>query len=200
VKKCPYCAEDIQNDAIKCKHCGELLVQKPATRHCQSCGTENNPDAFRCKNDDCAEFLTTNTATPKAGIARQGGQPTKPKSSLGRLLKIVFGMIFALLFISIIATKDDPANVYARSVSDQKFAAWYYAQQHVKASLSSPSTAKFGDMTETIFTDLGNGKWRVSAYVDAQNMFGATLRKYYDADMQSSSDNKSAEVINITMR
>lgn len=43
MKKCPFCAEDIQDAAVKCRHCGEAVAARPATQRRESTGNDDVP-------------------------------------------------------------------------------------------------------------------------------------------------------------
>lgn len=57
------------------------------------------------------------------------------------------------------------------------------AQNKIESMLKAPSNAKF-PWFEWRTTPLGNNKYRVSSYVDAENSFGAKIRTYFTCEVR----------------
>lgn len=98
--------------------------------------------------------------------------------------KILAGVVLFMLWR--MATNGDTTEAtHVRTGS--RIDAFVMSKQFVERRLRAPRTASFPSITndEVLIDDLGAGRWRVRAYVDAQNAFGGEVRTRYKCVMRT---------------
>jgi hypothetical protein len=116
----------------------------------------------------------------------------KTKKSWGRNKIIGYGILAIFLMLCCCGGLASTGNYQANTDSKPTpttYSTWgarWACQDFVRARLKAPSTAKF-PCEETVF-DEGEGSYTVQSCVDAQNAFGAILRKQYICSTKYQSD------------
>lgn len=112
--------------------------------------------------------------------AKAGGQE-KGSRVLG-LLMIIVGVLMALIVIAAIFSKKEPEKP-----GSDTFTAQLMAQKFIEKQLRAPAGAEFGDQK---VAHLGSEKYLVIGYVDAQNAFGAKLRKQWTCTVEKTGEDQ----------
>ena len=142
VKKCPFCAEEIKSDALKCKHCGSLV--EPGV--CLKCGKQNRTEAKFCgscgkdsliKGPSLPPPVSADSKRAKSDVPGPGKVPKKTPIISLVLLVAVIGLIYYLPKEKSEARAGAQAEAQARMHAESQAKAKAQAESQAKAKAQS---------------------------------------------------------------
>ncbi|WP_163265590.1 hypothetical protein [Chelativorans alearense] len=114
---------------------------------------------------------------------------------------IAIMVVAGLGAVAFFTTGQEPAETAAPIVDDcDRIRAFVASQTFVKREMKVPATAEFPYISSegVSVTELGDCRFTVKAYVDAENSFGAKLRTPYSMDIRFNRADEIWSASNIT--
>lgn len=170
---CRECGETVSDEAASCPHCG--APEPVRTDVPYGAEREDEPEKD----------------VPDGPLGEGEPDPGKDERVSDRTIRlVVIGLAVLSLSIWVLANTGrqspnatstaDTSDQTSTDMSGQKSTAWLACQEAVKKRLLSPATAHFPDYSSSsVRGGALSGQYVVVSHVDAENAFGALLRKLW---------------------
>lgn len=141
-------------------------------------------------------FVPSAPTTPTAPAIKAIAPPAKQKGYGLLALILSFGAgAFAVLLV--VFTLSGGTLALPSQPGASASGAFSMCQDLVKRDLTAPATADFASSGDSTITDMGNRRYRVVSYVDAENGFGANIRTSYTCVVQGEQDTNNWRLIDL---